>query len=120
MLAVTWARLLKTMIDGIAEDPRFRALVGATGTLVLIGTLYYVVSQDWSLVDSFYFTISTLTTVGYGDLAPSGDGAKLATVALQLSGIGLFVLLLGEVAKRSMTNRDTGPAGPDGESRSEE
>jgi voltage-gated potassium channel len=41
---------------------------------------------------ALYFTISTLTTVGYGDLVPASDGAKLATLALQLSGIGLFVL----------------------------
>jgi hypothetical protein len=45
----------------------------------------------------------------YGDLAPTGNGAKLATVAIQLSGIGLFVLLLSEVARRSLISHETEP-----------
>ena len=102
MLVVTWSRLLKTMAAGVAEDPQFRALAGAVGMLLVIGTVFYSLSQDWGVVNSFYFSVTTLTTVGYGDLAPTGDWAKLATVAYQLSGIGLFVVFLSEVAKRSM------------------
>jgi hypothetical protein len=102
------------MVQGVSEDPAFRALVGAVAWLILIGTVFYSLSQDWSLVDSFYFTVMTLTTVGYGDLAPTGNGAKLATVAMQLSGIGLFVLLLSEVARRSLVGHEAEPTGSSG------
>lgn len=105
MLIVTWVRLMRTIIGGVQSDPNFRALVGAVGTVMAMGTLYFWLFQDWTLVDSFYFTVTTLTTVGYGDLTPQTDGAKLAAVALQLSGIGLFVLLLSEVARRSLGAR---------------
>jgi hypothetical protein len=113
MLIVTWIRLLKGMIRGVVEDPQFRALAGAVGMLLVVGTVFYSLNQDWSLVDSFYFSVTTLTTVGYGDLAPTGDGARLATVAYQLSGIGLLVVFLSEIATRAMRHRDGAPTDAD-------
>ena len=104
MLVVTWLKLLKTMIQGVVNDPNFRALAGAVVMLLLVGTLFYSLNQDWSLVDAFYFSVTTLTTVGYGDLSPEGDAAKLATVAYQLSGIGLLVVFLSEIARRGMSS----------------
>jgi voltage-gated potassium channel len=102
---VTWGRLLKTMIEGVIHDPNFPALAGAVGLLLVVGTLFYSLSQGWSLIDSFYFSVTTLTTVGYGDLAPEGEGARLATVAYQLSGIGLLVIFLSDIARRGMSSR---------------
>lgn len=102
MLVVTWVRLMRTMVRAASEDPNFRALLATVVGLLVVGTVFYSLSQDWNLVDSFYFSVTTLTTVGYGDFAPSGSGARLATVAYQLAGIGVFVLLLSEVARRSV------------------
>ena len=105
MLVVTWGKLLRTMVEGVVNDPNFRALAGAVGMLLVVGTLFFSLNQGWSLIDSFYFSVTTLTTVGYGDLAPEGEGARLATVAYQLSGIGLLVVFLSEIAKRGMSDR---------------
>jgi voltage-gated potassium channel len=106
MLLVTWFRMLRTMVRGVREDPEFRALAGAVGSLLVVGTVFYALNQDWSLVDSFYFSVTTLTTVGFGDLAPEGDGAKLATVAYELSGVGLLVLFLSQLTQRGMRERE--------------
>lgn len=106
-----WIRLIRTMIRGVVEDPAFRVLVIAVVWLMILGTGYFALIESWSVVNSFYFTVSTLTTVGYGDIVPTSDGAKLATVALQLSGIGVFVLLLSEVAKRSLREKTAPTAG---------
>lgn len=105
MLVVTWMKLLKTMIKGVVDDPNFRALAAAVGMMFVVGTLFYWLNQGWSLIDAFYFSVTTLTTVGYGDLSPEGDGARLATVAYQLAGIGLLVVFLSEIAKRGMFGR---------------
>ena len=102
MLLLTWVRLLRGMVSEASEDPGFRALSGSVAILIVVGTVLYSLNQDWSLVDSFYFSVTTLTTVGYGDLAPVGDAARLATVAYELTGVGLLVLFLSEIAKRSM------------------
>ena len=44
------------------------------------------------------FTVVTLTTVGYGDIAPQSTAGKLLTIAYLLVGIGLVVALVGEDA----------------------
>ena len=48
--------------------------------LLSIGTVYYNYAEGWSYVDSFYFSTMTLTTIGYGDIAPTSDGAKIYTL----------------------------------------
>lgn len=59
--------------------------------LLASGTFAYHYVENWSLVDSFYFTATTLTTIGYGDLVPSTDASKLMTVAFALSGVAMFL-----------------------------
>jgi len=60
------------------------ALVGVT----LFGTIgFFAIEPDWDLWQSLYFTLITITTVGYGDEGLSADGRKFATVLL-LAGIG--------------------------------
>ena len=51
-------------------------------------------------MDSFYFSAVTLTTVGYGDLAPSTSGSKLFTVFYLATGITLLGTGFNELAKR--------------------
>lgn len=116
MLIVMWLRLMRTMIKGAQQDPHFRALAVTAVSLVVIGTAFFSINQGWSLVDSFYFSVTTLTTVGFGDLAPTGNGAKLATVAYELAGIGVFVLLLSQLAQRTLEGRRSDTSEPDGDS----
>ena len=56
--------------------------------------------EDWSWVDSFYFSSVALTTVGFGDLTPSTDASKLFTVFYVFTGISLFSLVLDERLRR--------------------
>jgi voltage-gated potassium channel Kch len=41
-------------------------------------------------VDAFYFTVVTITTLGYGDIVPQGDLSKIFTVFYALTGIVLL------------------------------
>ena len=65
--------------------------------LLVSGTLIYHNLEQWNLIDSFYFTATTLTTIGYGDLVPTHDASKLITVAFALSGVAMFLYGLGVV-----------------------
>lgn len=65
-----------------------------------VGTVVYRLLEDWSWVDSFYFSTVALTTVGFGDLAPSTDASKLFTVFYIFSGVSLIGALLNEFMKR--------------------
>jgi voltage-gated potassium channel len=55
--------------------------------LLLAGALGYRALEGWSLFDSLYITVVTLTTIGYSDLSPKTDGGKLFTMVLALGGV---------------------------------
>ena len=74
--------------------------IGALALLVLAtGTVVYHFIEDWSWVDSFYFSSVALTTVGFGDLTPSTDASKLFTVFYIFSGISLIGAVLNAFLK---------------------
>jgi hypothetical protein len=80
-------------------EPEFRGLLYLVSIVIGSGTVFYRAVEDWSWVDSVYFTVITLTTVGYGDLSPSTPGSKIFTVIYILIGIGLLVTFIERVAR---------------------
>jgi len=54
------------------------------------GVLWYCIRDGWGFVDALYFSIVTVTTVGYGDETPEGDAAKVFTVFYML--VGVFII----------------------------
>jgi len=80
------------------KDPAFRGLFYLTSIVIGSGTLFYRFAEDWSWLDSLYFTVITLTTVGYGDLSPTRAGSKIFTIVLIMMGIGLLVALIQRIA----------------------
>lgn len=91
-------RLGKSIWNGLKE-PEFRGLFTLTVLVIFFGAWFYHVREGWSWLDSFYFTIVTLTTVGYGDLSPQTAVGKLFTmfyILLGLSIISSFIVLLAE------------------------
>ena len=48
--------------------------------LVLAGTAVYAWLEGWSLIDALYATVITVTTIGYGDLAPQTSAGRLFSV----------------------------------------
>ncbi len=49
--------------------------------------------------DAFYFTVVTLTTVGFGDIAPVSSGGRTVTILMIISGIILIPWQIGLIAK---------------------
>jgi voltage-gated potassium channel len=86
----------------IRGDPRFRSLVFLVLFLLLVGTVFYSLEEGWSVVDAFYFSVTTLTTVGLGDLAPETTIGKLFTVVYIFAGLGIIVGFIDTVAKETL------------------
>ena len=61
---------------------------------ILYGTVGYVVIEGYSLLDGLYMTVTTLTTVGFGEIEPLGPGGRLFTLSLLAVGFtAVFTLL---------------------------
>tara|TARA_Y100000310_G_scaffold253795_1_gene260760 strand:- start:16 stop:405 length:390 start_codon:yes stop_codon:yes gene_type:complete len=66
--------------------------------LILAGAQAYHQIEGWRYVDSLYFTVITVTTIGYGDLTPVTDQGKIFTIFYSFLGIGMafyFFSLIG-------------------------
>jgi len=73
--------------------------VKTTIRTTLVFTVYLIVSigiimelePDWSGIDAAYFTMATLATVGYGDLAPTSDASRVVAVFVIFLGISIVL-----------------------------
>src|SRR5947209_16255917 len=62
-------------------------MLAVPAVLILVGTLGYHFIEDKPYFDSLYFTVITLTTVGYGDIVPETRTGRAFTIFLALGGI---------------------------------
>jgi voltage-gated potassium channel Kch len=76
-----------------------RAVLLMAFLLILTGTIFYALVEQWALVDSFYFAVVTLTTVGYGDLSPETTAGKLFTTVYILMGLSIIATFASNIAK---------------------
>lgn len=78
---------LGPIVDTMARELEAGAKV--SDALELAGRKLGIVCQEsWTVVDSVYFVVVTMSTVGYGDLTPSSDGSRAFTSAWILLGMG--------------------------------
>ena len=102
------ARRLARALAAVWRDPETRALPVVAGALVLTGTLFYWRFEDWTVVEALYFSVVTLTTVGYGDLSPTSTGTQIFTIIYILTGLGVLVALLTSVAQQYIRQKSEG------------
>lgn len=83
------------------KDQEFRGLLLFVFAILGTGTYFYHILEKWRWLDSFYFSVTTLTTVGYGDLAPRTDGGKIFTIIYIFLGVGIILGFINAVARRA-------------------
>ena len=49
-------------------------------------------------IQAFYWTITTLTTIGYGDITPDGSSQTIFVIIIELLGAGMYGLIIGNIA----------------------
>lgn len=84
----------------LRRDPQFVSLALLAAVAIASGTGFYMLVEGLRFVDAFYFSVITLTTVGYGDFAPQTDVGKLFTAVYVLFGIGILLALVTTVAAK--------------------
>src|SRR5829696_5213436 len=73
---------------------RIRLGITAVGAAVATGTIVFHVLEGWSIVDSLYLTAQTVTTVGFGDLAPRTVYGRLFATVFMMLGVGVVLYAL--------------------------
>jgi hypothetical protein len=94
-------------IDSKLQVHMYKVLAASAVLLIATGTVVFSLLEDWSIVDSFYFSVVTATTVGFGDLTPDTDAAKLFTVVYIIFGISIIGTYLSTRLKRVSIRRAT-------------
>jgi voltage-gated potassium channel len=67
---------------------RIRYALMALAAGVMFGTVGFHLIEGWSIADSLYVTVQTLTTVGYGDQTPRNGAGRAFAVLIMLIGAG--------------------------------
>jgi voltage-gated potassium channel len=98
---VVFRRFFQALARGW-RDPQFRGLLYLAMGLLLAGTFFYHRVEDWTLFESFYFSVLTLTTVGYGDFTPQTVAGRAFTIFYVLIGLGIVVALMTQLASHLM------------------
>lgn len=65
--------------------------------IIVIGAGLFSIAENRSFADALWYAIVTVTTVGYGDIAPTTDAGKLIAAVLMLLGIGFIGILTSTI-----------------------
>ena len=77
----------------------FRLPLVLTVFIMLIGTIGYMVIDDFPLMDAIYQTGITFTTVGFGEIQPISDMGRIFTITLIIFGFIVFSIAVGIIAE---------------------
>jgi len=77
--------------------PRVLGLVTVLTAIITSGILYGVIGENWSFLEALYWTVVTITTVGYGDYAPTTQVGRVIVSIFILLGCGAFAAILAGV-----------------------
>ena len=91
--------LSKFLLLDLLLDKNSRPIFFYAGFIVVSGAMLYHWLENWTWLDSFYFVIITLTTIGFGDLSPTTPLTKLITVFYAINGVAILLMLLDEIRR---------------------
>ena len=78
---------------------RMRLILLAVLGVITLGTVVFHLLEGWSILDSLYVTAQTLTTVGFGDLAPSTRAGRAFATVFMMVGVGIVLYALTATAQ---------------------
>lgn len=71
-----------------------------------VGTIVFHRLEDWNWIQSFYFSVVTITTVGYGDFTPTNDACRLFTALYILIGVSVGLVTLSLIGAKILEVRE--------------
>ena len=92
---------------GVAlKDGRVKGLLAFTIDMIFWASVFYHYFEGWSWLDSIYFSVVTISTVGFGDFSPETAAGKIFTMVYIIVGLGIFVTAATTVADTILSQSD--------------
>jgi voltage-gated potassium channel len=85
---------------------RIVTLLVTLAVIVIGGTVFFRWAEGWSWLDAYFFTVVTLSTVGYGNLVPATALGKIGTTVFILVGLGVFAVVIQQFGMFAMRKRE--------------
>jgi voltage-gated potassium channel len=98
-----WETVGRKYDDTRWEDTTKAVVTMATFMFLASGTVYalYALKHPGigTFLDALYFTVTTVTTTGFGDVVLPGPTGKLISIVIMVSGVTLFVRLAQAITR---------------------
>lgn len=86
--------------------PKVITLVASVGLVIAGGTVFFKLVEGWSWLDAYFFTVVTISTVGYGSLVPATAAGKIGTTVFIFVGLGVFAVAIQQFGVYAMRKRE--------------
>ncbi len=67
--------------------------------VIAVGTVGYMLIEHWTLLDSLFMTVTTIFTVGYGEIHPQTGIGRVFTLIVIILGVGTILYGIGAMVE---------------------
>lgn len=104
-------RIIKifSIVENLTIVPRFvKAQLIIVSSLIVVhwiacGWIIIYPPTDMSdseyYIQSFYWAVTTLTTIGYGDITPTNTIGRIYTMFIMVTGVGVYGIVIGNISR---------------------
>ena len=97
--------LFRAVWHGVKYDEGFRSLLLVLVTLLIGSTYFFWKVEGWSAIDALYFSVMTMSTIGYGDFVPTTTASKIFTIVFSFLSIGVYVAVVTKIVTIVMAEK---------------